>query len=488
MADFERKRGRQIDQAINRTTNLGRKFLKHTKNVRHKVNKALNKSNERIDDYLNENPLSEGLAAGAAPETETQAIGMEQQQLGQDWLDFAKGQWQVSQERQAALDAMVNPFAQQQMDFATAEQQRYRDKFQPLEDRFVDEASTWDNEARQADRAAAAAADVEQQAGIQRDASQRAMAARGVNPASGAYAGVDRALGLGTALGRTDAMNAARKDVRDEAEAKRLAAINMGGNIQSRATAAGQTGIGAIAGANEAWMNTPGIAGQGYSGALAGGTSAAGILGDADRLALTRDITDRAQEMDSEKLLQAGKLDAAQLAYPGYSAAIGAQGQAGNLANAAWNNELEKYNIDTQAKANEMAGWGELAGSAISTIAPLILSDEKEKEDIEPVPEGDALEAIEEMPIGEWQYKQGSAADDGGQRHIGAMAQDVEAQTGIGNGETIPIVDAIGISMKAIQDLAKKVDAIGAVVGIGARNRIKARRPEPQPQQYEEAA
>jgi hypothetical protein len=116
-------------------------------------------------------------------------------------------------------------------------------------------------------------------------------------------------------------------------------------------------------------------------------------------------------------------------------------------------------------------------------VAPLVLSDEKQKEDFAEVPEGEALEAIEDMPIGEWSYKEDSAAADGGERHIGAMAQDVEAQTGIGNGETIPIVDAIGISMKAIQDLASKVDEIGRVVGIGARNRVKPKKAQTLPPQ-----
>ena len=86
-----RRYARQLNRTARRSQRLGNKFLKHTKNVKHKVNQALKASNERIDDYLNEHPLSQGLAAGAAPETETQRIALQQNQLGQDWLEFAQG-------------------------------------------------------------------------------------------------------------------------------------------------------------------------------------------------------------------------------------------------------------------------------------------------------------------------------------------------------------------------------------------------------------
>lgn len=61
------------------------------------------------------------------------------------------------------------------------------------------------------------------------------------------------------------------------------------------------------------------------------------------------------------------------------------------------------------------------------------------------------------MPVEQWKYKDGMG--DGGE-HIGPYAEDFQAATGKGDGATIPVVDAIGVTMKAVQELNQKVDKI----------------------------
>ncbi|MGL4859833.1 MAG: tail fiber domain-containing protein [Enterobacteriaceae bacterium] len=81
-------------------------------------------------------------------------------------------------------------------------------------------------------------------------------------------------------------------------------------------------------------------------------------------------------------------------------------------------------------------------------------SSKKLKEDKKPV-QGSALKAIRRLPVESWKYRDGIAD---GKRHIGPYAEDFQKVTGRGDGTTIPVVDAIGLTMKAIQELDKRVD------------------------------
>lgn len=60
------------------------------------------------------------------------------------------------------------------------------------------------------------------------------------------------------------------------------------------------------------------------------------------------------------------------------------------------------------------------------------------------------------MPVEKWRYKEGTGMDDA--EHVGPYAEDFKEATGLGDGKTINVVDAIGITMGAIQELSRKVD------------------------------
>ena len=97
-----------------------------------------------------------------------------------------------------------------------------------------------------------------------------------------------------------------------------------------------------------------------------------------------------------------------------------------------------------------MSGIGTMAGA-------MMMSSRKLKEDKKPIPDG-ALDAMNSMPVQSWKYKDGVA--DGGY-HIGPYAEDFQKATGKGDGTSIPIVDAIGVTMKAVQELDQKVEKLG---------------------------
>lgn len=114
--------------------------------------------------------------------------------------------------------------------------------------------------------------------------------------------------------------------------------------------------------------------------------------------------------------------------------------------------ERAAYN-DTEDQRNRNAlGWGKAIGTGLG----LIISSKDQKKDKEPIVEGKALDAIRGMPVEEWAYK----GDSEGRRHYGPYAEDFERETGMGDGKTIPAQDMLGLTVKAVQDLDRKVESL----------------------------
>ena len=348
---------------------------------------------------------------------------MKQAQLGEDWLAVVQDQFKVSTERQKGLDAVAKEVTQTQLDaskqaagWATEDRNRSKTVFQPLQDEFIKTANGWDSPEKLASVAAEAKADVLGAGADQRAANQRSMAAMGINPASGRFAGIDRAGDTNIALASAGAQNNARSTVRNQAVALKADAVNMGNGLGvNPATSlglgvnAGTSAAGTTAGANAASDARVGMLGDGYKTAMGGYTNQAGIL----------------------------------------------QSQ--------YNSQLSAWNAQQQADSSAIGG---LASGIGSLAGMAFFSDENAK--TEKKPAKGVLKAVRSMPVEEWTYKPG--AGDGG-RHIGPYAQDFQKATGKGDGKSINVIDAIGVTMGAVQELADKVDKITSpkARGIGAR-------------------
>lgn len=86
------------------------------------------------------------------------------------------------------------------------------------------------------------------------------------------------------------------------------------------------------------------------------------------------------------------------------------------------------------------------------------ISDENVKSGRKPVRDSEVLDAVEKMPVERWRYDPAKGGpDDGGVEHIGPMAQTMSKNLGIGNGQVIPMIDAMGANFAATKALAKKV-------------------------------
>lgn len=139
----------------------------------------------------------------------------------------------------------------------------------------------------------------------------------------------------------------------------------------------------------------------------------------------------------------------------GFGGAMQGYGQQGQLLNADFSNRMQAW------QANQGA-IGSLGG-ALGSVAGLIFGSSKDiKHDKKPATGN--LEAVESMPVEQWTYNAGEG--DGG-THVGPYAEDFQATTGRGDGKTINVIDAIGVTMGAVKELAGKVDKLASMMPRG---------------------
>jgi hypothetical protein len=369
---------------------------------------------------------------------------LKQAETGEQWLGFAKDAYAQSQERQKELDALTTRVTEAQLgisedqaDWARADRKRYEDVYKPVEDQFISEASNYGSPERQAQVAAEARSDVQMGAANARAATERNNAAMGIAPGSGRAAGIQSQTEMGIALAEAGAANNARTMVRDKGLALKADVANMG--------------RGATATAAQGAAGSVGASGTALSGAQATNAQA---------------------------------LAAPQVMSQGFGGAMqGYQGM-GSTLNTQYGLQIDAWKAEQEMKAQNAAGIGKAFGAVLGALP--FPSDENLKEDKEPIEEGAALDAVENMRVESWKYKPG-IADEG--EHIGTYAQDFQRETGKGDGRSIAPQDAIGISMAAIKDLSAKVDKLATVIGLGDEMpaRTGARPMKPRTNQMEAA-
>lgn len=140
----------------------------------------------------------------------------------------------------------------------------------------------------------------------------------------------------------------------------------------------------------------------------------------------------------------------------GFQGAMGGHQARGNMLNDLHRSEMASW----QANQSMWGGIGQGLGSIIGALP--IFSSEDAKTDKKPT-EG-ALDAVRGMRVEEWEYKEGMG-DGGGQRHVGPYAEEFQQATGLGDGRSISVIDAIGVNMRATQELADKVDQLASQMG-----------------------
>lgn len=388
--------------------------------------------------------FKKGGGSAPAPDPNIGVAALENAKLGQDWLEFAKDQFGQANVRQDELDDLTKRVTEKQLDtqdkanlwsdqdraagleyrdrygkFGQQQMDRYNTTFKPIEDRIASDAMSWDSKDRMDTEAAKAKGTVLGNIDAQRESRAREMASMGVKPGSGRSTGANRADDINAALATSTAENQARDSIRQQAQSMRGNASTLGQNV-----------------------NASGMQGTNLGLAASGlGSTSAGLGLTAGTSALSNNIANNASWANGANIMGQG-----------FQGAMSGYGNQANILNAQYGNQLSAWNAQQQSNA---AGFGGLMGG-IGTMVGGIWSSKKLKEDKKPI--AGALDAMNSMPVQEWKYKDG-VADSG--RHIGPYAEDFQKATGKGDGTSIPIVDAIGVTMKAVQELDQKVEKLG---------------------------
>ncbi|OWY39389.1 hypothetical protein CEK28_08705 [Xenophilus sp. AP218F] len=235
-----------------------------------------------------------GGGGAPAPDPRMGEAAMMNAQLGKDWLQFSREQFNIGNQRQAAIDALGNQVTQAQLDAMRANNQRgreadefYKSTFQPMEKRMAEEAANYDSAEKQSQAAGEATAEASAQLALRKAAKDRAMTRMGVAPTSGRYQTASNSDAIDEALGTAAAANGARDKVRTMGVMLRKDAASFGRNMPGTAAAsygvglnAGNSAVGNINAAQAAWSGNNNIMAQGFQGGISGHSAAGSIYGN----------------------------------------------------------------------------------------------------------------------------------------------------------------------------------------------------------------
>ena len=185
--------------------------------------------------------------------------------LGREQLAFSKRQYAEMMPLARQVYGQQMDAQRQQMDQAQNYFDYQQQTFRPVEQGLVRDAERFNTEAYREQLAGQAAAAAGRAFGVQQDMGQRAMAARGVNPNSGAAMAMQAQGNLGLAAQRANAMTGARTQAEQLGFARRMDVTGLGRNLAGASTAAYQ----GATGAGTAGMNTAMAPGDQYSRGMA---------------------------------------------------------------------------------------------------------------------------------------------------------------------------------------------------------------------------
>jgi hypothetical protein len=269
-----------------------------------------------------------------------------QQDTAREYLDFSKQQYaELKPIAERAYNSMIN-LSDKQAAIADANEKRaseYADfeknTFRPLEQKLVDEANSYDTDAKREQLAARGMADVATAYQAQRQQALDTLSRYGINPNSARFAAINASLSRAEAADSAGAANNARLQAEQLGYARKLDATSLGRGLASNATAAYGTAINAnnASGAQQ---------GSAYSAIAAPGTAMGNAYGQTSNI---------------------------------YGGATNAYGTAGNIYGNEFNTRMSGYNAQLANSNQGMQALGNIAGrwagSAAGSAAIASLAD-----------------------------------------------------------------------------------------------------------------
>jgi hypothetical protein len=177
------------------------------------------------------------------------------------------------------------------------------------------------------------------------------------------------------------------------------------------------------------------------------------------------------QTANQASMLRAQEMAAAREGFGNLSSGVlgqrlGAQantmGSIGGLAGQQASTAGNMFNTQQQAQSQLSGRFAGILGGAAQGGAAAMVSSEELKENKKPIKDGEAADKIKNMRIEQWDYKEGVSDES---THVGPYAEEFKQTFNTeGDGKSIKFQDAIGITMKAVQDLAKNVDMLEKMI------------------------
>lgn len=361
--------------------------------------------------------------------------------IGNRMADLAEDQYKSGQELVDRYAPIYDKILQGQLDSSTAAEGRaneqwdnYRNTFQPIERKVADEAMNYDGAAETARRTGLAAGTVQKQSDAAYEMNARRMASMGISPTSGRTQQSMTDQANTTALAKAGAINSERNNTKMTGMSLRQGAANLGRGISGTSLAQAGMGIGA------------GQAAAGTMGASTGQRS--GALAPANSL---------------------------------YGGATSAYDSAGGMGIDRFKEQAKSNQYGSEGMGEIVGVLGSVAGAYFSSGAWAASSSKKGKKDVAPVDDGAAMEAMRKVPSKEWTYKPG--VGDGG-RHVGPMAEDMQAAAGDGvapGGKQIDMISMMGMQHAATRDVDVRLQAVEQKVGVkGGKAKTAAEAPAPR--------
>ncbi len=336
--------------------------------------------------------------------------------LGYEELDWYKKVWEdQAPDRALARDQSkkVSDAQVEGMQFATQQARELdaynKETFRPIERQLVQEATTFDTPERRMQAAAEAGATVDTAFSATTQANNRALTRAGIAPGDTKAQVLAADTAIQQAKARAGAMTTAVRNTEQQGFARKADMASLGRGLaptqatqQQIATSAGSAGSTAAQQALAATQSGNGLMAQGFAGAQQGVSTAGRLYAG---------LTDTYGQMAS-----AANKDL-------YNAA----GAFGSM-----------YAKGAISDKNKKSGTGRMADTA------------------------QKLAEVEATPVHDgWTYDPAKGGpDDGGQKHIGPMAQDVQRISGeqaAPGGKVINLPDRMGRMEAAVQELSKRV-------------------------------
>lgn len=260
-------------------------------------------------------------------------------------FDLGNEQLQWAKDQSARYDPYITAYLDQQTqtgqeaaDIARQQQAMYLETYAPVEQKFVNQALTWNSPERAAQQSAMARADVGQTIDAQRQAALTNLQSYGIDPSTTRYGALDAGYRISKAAAEAAAGTQARNEVAQQELALEGSAIATGRGFGPQTAQFYQT------------------------------ASQAGALGT--------------KAGDTHFATGAGAMGSPTSYFGGGDTALGNQAQAMNFG---YNNQLAGARLNADVAASQSQGIGNLAGKLIGTALPFALSDRRVKRNIEPL-------------------------------------------------------------------------------------------------------